>query len=141
MTVLRSTGLVGGALTASMALAVPAAADAGGSAGVRISLTIPEICQIETSDIMVDANGSSASGTVFEMCNSGRGFRVMASHRSLAEGEQVQIAYAGQLHQLDRSGISEVAFRTGPTVGAVPVSIQTAGLTQNLAISLGLAVI
>jgi hypothetical protein len=129
------------AILVAVALPTAAHANADGSAGVRISLVVPEVCQIDSSAIHIDASGGTASGTVFEMCNSGRGFRVMASHRMIAEGEQVQIDYAGQVHQLDRSGISDVAQRNGPTVGDVPVRIRANGLVQNLAISLGLAVI
>lgn len=125
---------------ACAAVPMTAYADSDGSAGMRISLVVPEICQIESSTIVVDAGGT-ASGTVFEMCNSGRGFRVMASHRELAEGEQVQINYAGEVRQLDNSGISDVAYGVGPTVRNVPVTIQTHGLVQDIAISLGLAVI
>lgn len=126
---------------ACAAFPIPAQANSGGSAGFRISLVVPEICQIESSTMVVDASGGSASGTVFEMCNSGRGFRVMASHRALSAGEQVQINYAGEIRQLDSSGVSDVAQRVGPTVSNVPVTIQTNGLVQGIAISLGLAVI
>lgn len=125
------------------AAAFPAVAHAGtnDTAGARISLTVPEICQIDSSAITVDPSGESASGTVFEMCNSGRGFRVVASHRILEDGEQAQINYAGETRQLDSSGISDVAYRSGPVIGNIPVTIQTNGLVQNLTISLGLAAI
>src|SRR3546814_4114852 len=92
------------------------------SAGFRISLVVPEVCQIESSDIIVDAGSGLATGTVFEACNSGRGFRVMASHRMLADGEQVQINYAGEIRQLDNSGLSDIAYRRGPVVRNVPVT-------------------
>lgn len=126
------------------ASALPAAAQAEGgrsSAGLRISVTVPEVCQIEASGILVDSATGLASGTVYEMCNSGRGFRVVATHRSLAEGEQVRINYAGETRQLDASGISALAYRAGPVADRVPVSIQSTGLVQDLAISLGLSVI
>lgn len=126
------------------ATALPAAAQAEGgnaSAGVRISVTVPEVCQIEASAISVDSATGLASGTVFEMCNSGRGFRVVATHRSLQEGEQVRINYAGETRLLDPSGTSAVASRAGPIVDRVPVSVQSTGLVQNLAISLGLIII
>lgn len=125
------------------AAAFPAVAHAGtnDTAGARISLTVPEICQIDSSAITVDPSGESASGTVFEMCNSGRGFRVVASHRILEDGEQAQINYAGETRQLDSSGISDVAYRSGPVIGNIPVTIQTNGLVQNLTISLGFAAI
>ncbi|MEH6790813.1 hypothetical protein [Parasphingorhabdus sp.] len=124
-------------------VAFPTAANANSEAltGFRLSLTIPEICEIESSAFVVDANGISASGSVFEMCNSSRGFRVIASHRMLATNEQAQISYAGETSQLDSSGLSDVALRSGPTVGNVPVTIQTNGLVQDLTISLGLTVI
>lgn len=123
---------------------LPAAAQAEGgraSGGVQISVTVPEVCQIEASAISVDAATGLASGTVFEMCNSGRGFRVVATHRSLGEGEQVRINYAGETRHLDPSGISAMAFRAGPIANSVPVSVQSTGLAQDLAISFGLIVI
>ena len=131
-------------LVATLAVTLlPAAAHAGSNASgdARISLVVPEICQLESPAITVDANGDSASGTVFEMCNSGRSFRVVASHRTLVDGEQVHINYGGATRQLDRSGVSDVAQRDGPTVGDVPVTIQADGLMENLTISLGLAII
>lgn len=129
------------AIIAVAAFPAAAHANANGSVGARISLTVPEICQIDSSAITVDAGGASASGTVFEMCNSGRGFSVVASHRLLVEGEQAEIDYAGEIRQLDSSGMSDVAHRRGPTIGDVPVTIQTNGLVQNLTISFGIAAI
>ena len=110
------------------------------SGGLRISVTIPEVCQIESVTLVSNSDGVT-SGSVFEMCNGGRGFRVVASHRMLVSGEQVQINYAGQIRQLDSSGTSDIAHRTSPVVGTVPVTIQTSGLVESLAISLGVAVI
>lgn len=125
------------------ALALPATARAGGTdtGGTGITATVPEICNIDASAITVDADDGSAAGTVLEMCNSGRGFRVVASHRALAEGEDVRVFYADEATRLDPSGMSDVAHRSGPTFGHVPVSIESSGLVQDLAISLGLAVI
>ena len=126
-------------LAAAFFIAVPGNATTSG--GVDISLVVPEVCQIESTAITVDANGASASGTVFEMCNSGRGFRVIASHRALVGGEQVEINYGGEVRQLDSSGVSDVAYRHGPVAGNVPVTIQTDGLVQNFSVSLGLTII
>lgn len=130
-------------LLASAALGIiasPAHADSSASGGARISLVVPEICQIEDASFVMDASGA-ASGTVFEMCNSGRGFRVIASYRSLEQGEQIEINYGGQIRQLDNSGISDIAQRSGPVVGDVPVSIRATKLTQNIAVTLGFAII
>ena len=129
------------AAIASAALASPALAESNARAGFRISLTIPEICQLEASDVLIAQDGGSTTLNVFEMCNSGRGFRIVASHRPLVSGEAVQVNYAGQIRQLDSSGMSDLAHRTGPVVGTVPVAIQASGLVQTLAISLGLSAI
>lgn len=123
------------------AMGSPAYAEGGDSAGFRISLTVPEVCDIEAMPVTVEAGANRANSSVFEMCNSSRGFAVFASHRGLAEGERVQLDYDGSVSELDPSGLSEVAFRQGPTVGSVPVSIRTSGLAEGLTISLGMTAI
>ena len=122
---------------------MPSVAHAAGErgAGLSISLEIPEICHIEASELVVDTNKHTAMGSVFEVCNSGRGFRVLASHRSLTEGENVEVTYGGEKRQLNASGVSDVATRQGPTLEQVPLEIRTEGLDQPLVISFGLAVI
>lgn len=117
----------------------PAYAEASSSS--NISVVVPEVCQIESSTITVDASGQSASGTVFEMCNSGRGFRVIASHRPLGSGEEVEINYGGEIRQLDGSGISNLAYRHGPIVGDVPVTLQSSGLAESFSVSIGFTII
>lgn len=121
---------------------IPAAAyaEGGDSGSLRISVTVPEVCQIDATTVTHEESGIT-SASVLEMCNSGRGFTVFASHRGLQDGEEVQINYDGQVRQLDSSGLSEVAQRSGPIFGYVPVTIQSSGLVQGLAISLGLAAI
>lgn len=111
------------------------------SAGVRISAYVPEICEIDSSTLVVGAFEGTTHGTVFEMCNSGRQFRVIASYRTLGEGEKVQINYGDEVRQLDGSGMSDIAQRSGPTVRNVPIVVHTSGLEQSLAISFGIAVI
>lgn len=121
--------------------AATAHAESPAASGFQISLSVPEICQIEATD-MVAGNGEGASATqVFEMCNSRRGFRIVASHRPLLPGERVQINYAGQLSELDASGVSDIAVRNGPKVGHVPVLIQSDALADPIAISFGMLAI
>src|SRR5690606_31273504 len=69
---------------------VPAAAHAegGDSGGMQISVTVPEVCQIDASTIVHEETGLTLA-SVLEMCNSGHGFTIFASHRSLEAGEQV----------------------------------------------------
>lgn len=125
------------------AVTVPSAAhsDSGAAAGIRIVLNVPEICQIEASIAPVDPKDGVARGNVFEMCNSGRGYRVIASHRSLAVGEAARIEYAGKTSALTRSGLTEIALRMGPNAKNSPVIVQTEGLQSSLAISLGILAI
>ena len=89
----------------------------------------------------MNADDNSAVASIFEVCNSGRGFRVLASHRNLAAGENVEVTYGDEKRQLSASGVSDVATRRGPTLEQVPLKIETEGLTQPLVISFGLAVI
>lgn len=126
---------------AAMALPTAAQANADAAAGMRISLVVPEICELETRTLMVDEDDGVTTLNIFEMCNSGRHFRIMASHRVLSEGESVQIDYDGDARALASSGISEVAVRRGPIAATVPVRVRTEGLRQGVAISLGLAAI
>ena len=126
------------AAVASTLLPTAAFAEGQASSGFRISLTVPEVCHIETSPVSVDETSGQASTSIFEMCNADRGFVVMASYRTLESGEQVQLNYDGETTQLDGSGISEVAHRNGPILGDVPVLIQTSGLVGGLTISLGM---
>jgi hypothetical protein len=129
------------AVAALATLPQAAQAQSGANAGFGVRLTVPEICHLVLNDAVVAPGEGAAVIDVFEMCNSGRGFRVIASHRPLETGEQVQVNYAGQIRLLDSSGMSDIAYRNGPIFGSVPVTIQTSGLVQGLAISLGFAVI
>ena len=116
-------------------------ASAESSGDLSITLTVPEVCQMDSSAIEVDASGLSASGVVLEMCNSGRAFRVVATHRQLESGEQARILYGSEMRDLDVSGVSDIAYRTGPVYGNVPVEIETSGLVGGLSVSLGIAVL
>lgn len=126
-------------IISAAALVLVGTAGAETSAGASISLVVPEFCEIEASDVTVDTSAGSATGTVFEMCNSGRGFRILASHRALVAGEEVQINYGGEIRQLDSSGVSDLAHRYGPVSRDVPIEIQASGLVQGLSVSIGFA--
>ena len=121
-------------------LAFPSAAKAnpGASAGMRISLNIPEICQLEASIASVDPESGVTTGNVFEMCNASHGFRVIASHRKLVAGETARIVYAGQTSPLAPAGLTEISVRQGPVAKKVPFVVQARGLREELAISLGI---
>lgn len=128
-------------LIAAATVLVMAPGHAETSGDFTVSLSIPEVCQIESSSLTIDASGQSASGSVFEICNSGRSFQIVASHRPLVSGEEVEIIYDGEVRQLDSSGISDVAYRYGPVASPIPVEIRTNGLIESFSISLGVAVL
>ena len=124
-----------------LVLATPAAASDRSSSGVRISLTVPEVCEIRAPAIAVDETDGVATGSIFEMCNSGRAFRIIASHRALSDDEDVRITYAGKTRRLEASGTSHVADRSGPSARAVPIMVRPDRLNGSLAISLGIIAI
>lgn len=108
---------------------------------MRITVTVPESCYMQADDVQIAPEGGLVTATVTEMCNSMRGFRVTASHRPLGSDEQVRVVYAGNAVTLASSGISDIAFRQGPTFGRVAVSVNASELHQGLAISFGMTAI
>jgi hypothetical protein len=113
-------------------------AEGTASGGLGISASVPEVCELSTTSAALDHPAGATTLLVQEMCNSARGFQVVASHRPLSEEELVQLDYAGQANLLSPSGFSELAVRSGPRFEQVPVQIQSAGLRSGLVISLGL---
>ncbi|MBC2778762.1 hypothetical protein [Parasphingopyxis marina] len=111
------------------------------SGGFGVSVTIPVVCDLDASAFVLDETQNLISGYVQEYCNSSRGFQVMASHRPLEAGEAVEVSYGGDVSLLDPAGISAVAFRAGPRLKAVPVSIQANGLEQQIAVSFAVTAI
>lgn len=119
----------------------PASAASGDSGGFSISLTIPVVCDIEADDFVIDEGNNIVRGVVNEYCNSSRGFQILAGHRPLEDGEQVDLNYDGTLTSLDASGLSSVAFRSGARSGPVPVAIRTEGVLADLAVSFSVTAI
>ena len=119
----------------------PASAASGDSGGFSISLTVPIVCDIEAADFVLDEGNNTIRGVVNEYCNSSRGFQILAGHRPLENGEQVDLDYDGTLASLDASGLSSVAFRSGARFGPVPVAIRTQGVLASLAVSFSVTAI
>ena len=119
----------------------PASAASGDSGGFSISLTVPIVCDIEAQDFVLDLETNMVRGVVNEYCNSSRGFQILAGHRPLELGEQVDLDYDGSPASLDASGLSSIAFRAGPRLGPVPVAINTQGVLSNLAVSFSVTAI
>jgi hypothetical protein len=134
-------------LLPAVAMLVPAVAhaDPTGTGNMRITAIVPMVCNIDTDSFSLnplDGLGQAdAQGTVREFCNSSQGFMVMASYRPLEAGEQVTVSYDGQTSALNASGMSSVAFRQGPRLRTVPVSIHSTGLHSGIAVSLGMTAI
>ncbi|GEM_PF-1742240 len=119
-------------------IATAANAGDGASAGFQLSLTVPEVCDVDVGTPLVVEEPGVAILQVSELCNSRRSFQVVASHRALEPQEQISINYGGQVNWLGMSGVSSVAFRQGPSLRTVPVTVQSVGVTSPLVISLGM---
>ena len=123
---------------AIVAIALPQAALAenGASQSFGVSARVPAYCEINASAIVVSEGNGTATGTVFESCNTQEGFQVVASHRPLEANEWVAFNYAGNASYLQPHGWSQVANRVGAKHGVRPISVQYSGLATPLAISL-----
>ena len=108
--------------------------DASGS--FRVSVVVPEYCEISTSDVLAPAGNGYVTGSVFESCNVQTGFQVTASHRPLEQNERATFTYAQEVRRLHSSGWSMVANRIGANFGSRPISVQYSALSAPLAISL-----
>lgn len=111
------------------------------SGGFNISLQVPVVCDLDATDFSLDQSQVELSGTVNEFCNSSRGFQVVASHRPLELSEIVEVNYGGEQTLLDRGGISNIAFRSGPRLSAVPVRIRVTGLETQLSVSFAITAV
>ena len=116
-------------------------ASAAGSAGFRLQASVPEVCEIHVALPIMAEEDAVVTAQVFEMCNSQRGFQVIASHRALDAEESVRIDYGGQVNELDSSGVSSLAVRHGPALRSVPVLVRSASLASALVISVGMVAI
>lgn len=128
--------VLGIAAMSSSAMAAPR-----DGANFTISMNVPIVCDIDTTTFFVDKEQSVVRGYVNEYCNSSRGFQVLASHRPLEAGEQVEVSYDGIASNLSQTGLSAIAFRSGARVGAVPVAIRTDSMQDNLSVGLSVTAI
>lgn len=101
----------------------------------RISVVVPEFCEVRASPVLIDAPSGRASTTIFESCNIQDGFQIVANHRELDRRERVAISYAGQATLLNASGWSPITNRVGAKHGVLPINIRYAGLEAPLALN------
>lgn len=128
-----------GALAISFsASATPAAAETNARSGMRITLSVPEVCDLRATSLMVETSQSRATGSVSEYCNTSRGYQITANHRPLNAGEVVELTYGGLVRQLEASGVSPVAFRSGARRETIPLSVRADRLDSPLNLSLAL---
>lgn len=109
--------------------------------GFNISLYIPVVCDLDTTEFQFDSSQNEIVGQVHEYCNSSRGFQVVASHRPLEASESVEVGYGDQHSLLEQGGISMVAFRSGPRLSTVPVRIRASGLVSQLSVAFAVTAI
>ncbi len=128
-------------LAGGLACAMPAHAASNDTSGFSIAVTVPIICDLEATDFIVDQTQNTVTGSVHEYCNSARGFHVLASHRPLQTGEQVDLNYGGVVSELAAGGFSSVAFRSGARIGNVPITIRANNVEAPLALSFAVTAI
>jgi hypothetical protein len=102
----------------------------------EVSVHVPEVCEINASEVFAGSGDGVVTGSVFESCNSQAGFQIVASHRPLERSETAIFTYANDVRALHASGWSMVANRAGAQHGARPISLRHAALSAPLAINL-----
>lgn len=125
-------------LAAIVCAAQPAMAADRSSGAYQVSARIPVSCNLDADSLVAQEGASVITGTIFESCNTNRGFQVLATHRSLGAGESVRVRYAGDMSELNQTGISVVTLRSGARFGPVPVQIDAREIDRPIAISFSL---
>jgi len=106
------------------------------SGSFEITVTVPEVCEINTSEVFAASGDGVVTGSVFESCNTQAGFQIVASHRPLERDEVATFTYANDVRSLHSSGWSMVANRVGAQYGVRPISLHHTSLSAPLAINL-----
>lgn len=117
------------------ALSTSAAAE-DASRAFQVSVTVPEYCEISSSDVVASTGDGLVTASVFEACNVQSGFQVVASHRPLEQYEHATFSYAQEVRRLHSSGWSMVANRVGAQFGNRSISVQHTALSAPLSIHL-----
>lgn len=84
-------------LLASAALgmtASPAHAKAGATSGMRITVTVPLVCEFRVDLLSAGGGADEARGTSYETCNGIAFYSITATHRQLLSGENVELVTA-----------------------------------------------
>lgn len=119
----------------------PAHASDKSSGSFQVGARIPVVCTLETQSFRAEEGASVVTGSMFEACNTNRGFQVIATHRVLDEDERVRIRYGSSTAQLHPTGFSFVTTRAGARYGMVPVRIEPQQLNQPISISFSLSAV
>jgi len=119
----------------------PALANGKSEGSMQVSATVPVACSLDTRSFTLSDNRDRVTGTLFESCNTNRGFQVLAMHRQLGQNEQVRVRYGNEESLLHPTGFSYIAMRAGARFGPVPVEIDAADIDQPIAISFSLTAV
>ena len=128
------------AIATCLVSAVPANAGETASGSARVTARVPEVCDLSAATFTVSGN-RQVSGSLFEYCNSNRGYQVLATHRRLQTNERAFVNYAGRNTELSTSGLSSVAFRSGQRVETVEVVIDARELAEPITVAFTMAAI
>lgn len=119
----------------------PAFASDKSSGSFQVGARIPVVCSLETQSFRAEDGAAIVTGSMFEACNTNRGFQVIATHRVLDEDERISIQYGSSMAQLQQSGFSFVTTRAGARFGPVPVRIEPQKINQPISISFSLSAV
>lgn len=138
---MRTTLKLASAFTIASLVSGVAHASDRSNGSFRVGAQIPVVCNLETQSFVADGDSARVRGSMFEACNTNRGFQVIATHRTLDDNERVSVRYGFEHSELHPTGFSYVATRAGARYGAVPVEIDARELNQPISISFSLTAI
>lgn len=118
----------------TLALATPAAA-APDSTGARISLVIPEVCEISAGTVVLSPGTAETTTTIGELCNTNDFYQIAAMHRPLGPDEGGRISFRNASHSMDASGTTLLGGRSGPSASTTPVRFDELQLAAPMAVS------
>ncbi|MEM7781247.1 MAG: hypothetical protein AAF697_12735 [Pseudomonadota bacterium] len=119
----------------------PALASDKSSGSFQVGARIPVVCTLETGTFRAEEGATVVTGSMFEACNTNRGFQIIATHRVLEQDERIRVRYGTSSAQLHPTGFSFVTTRSGARYGRVPVRIEPQQLNQPISISFSLSAV
>ncbi|WP_298306215.1 hypothetical protein [uncultured Erythrobacter sp.] len=107
----------------------------------RVTASVPESCRLDAPNLSLNEGSESATGVAWEMCNSGRGYRIAALTRALDSSETIVLRYGNLIRELNAVGQTDLVNRSGPIFKQVPMSLNAKDLNRPLVLSVSMTAI